>query len=138
VTGKINSGGIVQVTNDGFTGFTSQLFSCPSISIVTIFPVRSGGGSTSLKLIKFPPVSHIVIRPVNRGDPVGEIVSVAVTAIVAEASNVGVSAGAVVLTAARVGAEVDVEGSMPQNKRSRSPFVAEKDGSVSKSRGPIV
>ena len=82
---------------------------------------------TILKLIKFESVSHIVTWPVNSGDPeVGEI------AAVAEACKVGVSAGVGELVTS-VAAGVNVGGTIPQNKRSKSPFVAEKDGSVSKS-----
>ena len=135
VAGKVRSGGSVQVIRDRLVGLIIQLLSCPAISTFSVALVKSGGVSTSLKLIKFPPVSHIVTRPVNRGDPVGAIVAVAAT--VEEASTVGVSAAVGELVTV-IAIRVDVGGTMPQNKRSRSPFVAEKDGSESKSLGPIV
>ena len=128
--GKVTEGGIVQVNKDVFVAFTVQLLlSWLAITTVSVLPARSGAGVTILKLIKFEPVSHIVTWPVSRGDPeVGEIV----TAAVAEACKVGVSAGVEELVT-RVGAGVNVAGTIPQYKRSRSPLVAEKDGSVSKS-----
>lgn len=91
---------------------------------------------TILKLIRFEPVSHIVTWPVSRGDPdepdVGDIDIVAVAVAESEACKVAVSAGVGEL-ATSVGAGVNVAGTMPQNIRSRSPFVAENDGSSSKS-----
>src|SRR5687768_12479205 len=99
------------------------------MTTLNVFPVRSGAGVTILKLIKFAPVSHIVTWPVNRGEPaVGEIV----LAAVAVASKVAVSAGVGELVGI-TGAGVNVAGITPQNKLSRSPFVAESDGSSSKS-----
>ena len=129
LAGKVTEGGIEHVINDVFVGFTAQLLSWSAMTTVSVLPARSGAGVTILKLIKFEPVSHIVTWPVNRGDPaVGEIV----IAAVAEACKVGVSARVGELTT-RVGAGVNVAGTTPQYKRSRSPFVAENDGSVSKS-----
>jgi hypothetical protein len=130
--GKVTAGGIVHVIKDVFVGFTVQLLSWSAMTTVSVLPVRSGAGVTILKLIKFEPVSHIVTWPVNSGDPeVGEVGEIDIAAV-AVASKVAVSAGVGEL-ATRVGAGVNVAGTTPQNKRSRSPFVAEKDGSVSKS-----
>ena len=134
LAGKVTAGGIVQVINDVLVGFTAQLLSWSAMTTVTILPVRSGTGVTILKLIRFEPVSHIVTWPVNRGDPaVGEMV----IAAVAVASNVAVSAGVGELVGI-TGAGVNVGGVMPQNNLSMSPFVAESDGSLSKSSGPTV
>jgi hypothetical protein len=58
--GKVTRGGIVQVIKDVFTGLIAQVLSWSAITTVNVFPVISGVGTTSLKLIKFPPVSHIV------------------------------------------------------------------------------
>ena len=59
--GKVTEGGIVQVIKDVFVGFTVEsLLSWSAITTVRVLPVKSGGGTTSLKLIKFEPVSHIV------------------------------------------------------------------------------
>ena len=126
--GKVTAGGIVQVINDVLVGFTVQLLSWSEMTTVSVLPVRSGAGVTILKLIRFEPVSHIVTWPVSRGDPaVGEIV----IAAVAVASKVAVSAGVGELVG-MTGAGVNVTGVTPQNKLSRSPFVAESDGSSSK------
>ena len=134
LAGNVTAGGIVHVINEVLAGFTAQLLSWSAMTTVRILPVRSGAGVTILKLIKFEPVSHIVTWPVNRGDPaVGEMVitAVAVTSKVAVSAGVGELVGI-------TGAGVKVEGTRPQNSLSISPFVAESDGSLSKSRGPTV
>jgi len=130
--GKVTAGGIVHVINEVLVGFTAQLLSWSAITTVTILPVRSGAGVTILKLIKFAPVSHIVTWPVNSGELAVATVGEIVIAAVAVASKVAVSAGVGELVGI-TGAGVNVAGVRPQNKLSRSPFVAESDGSSSKS-----
>ena len=103
-----------------------------AMTTLTVLPVRSGAGVTILKLIKFAPVSHIVTWPVNSGEPEAATVGEIVIAAVAVASKVAVSAGVGELVGI-TGAGVNVAGITPQNKLSRSPFVAESDGSSSKS-----
>lgn len=126
LAGKVTRGGIVQVSNDGFVGFIVQVVSISAISTVKVFPVKSGGGSTILKLIRLMPVSHMVTLPESTGGRgVGEAWAVAEAAgvgdVLAEGS-VGVNWGAVT----------------PQYRRSRSTLEAESDGSASKSNGPTV
>jgi len=81
-------------------------------------------------LINLPPRSHIdTVSESNASWPVTGRTGVA------EATSVGELVG----DAETVGGTVKVgSGVMLQNRRSRSPFVAEREGSFSKIRGPTV
>ena len=138
LAGKVTRGGIVQVSRDGFVGFVAQLVSVSAISTVNVFPVKSGSGSTILKLIRLIPVSHIVTLPESTGGGgVGDISTVGEARAVAEAAGVGDSTGVGdMLAEGSVG--VNWGAVTPQYKRSRSPLEAESDGSASKSNGPTV
>ena len=95
LAGNVTKGGIVQVINDVFVGFTVQLLSWSAMTTVTVLPVRSGAGVTILKLIKLEPVSHIVTLPVSSGaGAVGVISAVTEISKVGVITSVGDSAGA--------------------------------------------
>jgi hypothetical protein len=124
LAGNVISGGRVQVNKDGFVGLTAQVLSVSLMSAVIVFPVKSGAGSTILKLIKFEPVSHINTLPVNTGGrEVGELSKVGEAVIVAVAAKVG---DAATVGEAVAGAGVGVAGgATPQNCASRSAFEAD-------------
>jgi hypothetical protein len=96
---------MVQVSRDGFTGFTAHVLSNPEISAVRVWPVRSGGGWVIRKLIKSVVPSHIVTSPVRSGDSsVGGFSGAEEASTVGEANKVGDSAGVgEALSAAGVG-----------------------------------
>jgi len=136
LAGKVTKDGIVQVSKDGFVGFTEQVVSISAILTVKVLSVKSGTGSTILKLIKFAPRSHIVVWPVSRDDgAIGDIVAVGEACAIADAPGVADTIG---VRDALAEGSVGVNGGavMPQSRRSRSALEAESDGSVSKSRGP--
>ena len=138
LAGKVTKDGIVPVSKDGFVGFTVQVVSISAISTVKVLSVKSGTGSTILKLIKFAPRSHIVVWPVSRdGGAVGDIVAVGEASAVAVATGVADLMG-VGDTLADGSVGVNWGAVTPQYKRSRSPLEAESDGSASKSNGPTV
>src|SRR5215207_2020070 len=110
------------------------MLSCPAICTSSVFPARSGAESTTLKLISLPPKSHIDTVPVSKGSCVATVTRVAVgeacSGWVGEADGVGDA-----LADGCVGVGW---GAMPQYCRSKSPLVAEREGSDANSKDRIV
>jgi hypothetical protein len=113
--GKIRGATVVQVSKEGLIGLTAHVLSCSEIRTIRVLPVRSGAGSTILKLIKLIDRLQLVTSPVSRGSSgVGEI------AAVAEACIVGG-----ILVGSCVGVSWEITA---QNCPSNSSFEAEYNG----------
>ena len=121
--GKARGATAVQVSKEGFTGFTAQVLAWSAMRTVRAFPVKSGAGWTILKLIKFMDLSQLVTWPVSRGGGgVGDIATVGEACAVGDAGRVAVLAALTALAGVSVGAGPEA---MPQNCKSRSSFEAE-------------